>query len=167
MKPMLLVAANDPLCLDVYGQLFSDHGYAVVTVADGLNCVTQLQRWAPEVLVLESELPWGGATGVLARMREDSDIAATPVVLVGTSGIPPSDILSSPVFACLPKPFRLETLLETVADAVTANGAARHPRAPEDSLPVSSQSGNGRVGPEREERACDSSRTRADRAGVG
>jgi len=124
MNPILLIADGDMPRRDLYSRLFTDRGYVVETATGGLQCLAQLRRLRPAVLVVHSDLPWGGGGGVLARMREDSDLPAVPVVLVGTTGISPSDILRSRVVACLLKPFRLETLIEAVS-AASANALTR------------------------------------------
>jgi CheY-like chemotaxis protein len=124
MNPILLIADGDTPRRDLYRRLFTDRGYVVETATGGLQCLAQLRRLHPDVLVVNSDLPWGGGAGVLARMRQDSDLTATLVVVVGTTGIVPSDILSPPVVACLLKPYRLETLIQAVS-AASANALTR------------------------------------------
>jgi response regulator of citrate/malate metabolism len=47
-----------------------------------LECLERLQDFAPDVLVLEPELPWGGGDGVLAVIHEQPELRPAFVVLV-------------------------------------------------------------------------------------
>jgi CheY-like chemotaxis protein len=84
-----LVADPDESLLGSYRESLAAAGFAVVTTTTGLECLAHLRRWAPDVLVLGDELPWGGGAGVLAVMAEEPDVAKVPVV-VQLSGQPPT-----------------------------------------------------------------------------
>jgi DNA-binding response OmpR family regulator len=49
---------------------------------NGLECVSRLRERAPDVLVLEPQLPWGGGDGVLAMMGENPELALVPVMIL-------------------------------------------------------------------------------------
>ena len=107
--------------MDVYQRLLSSCGYQVETASGGLECLGKLTDVVPDVLVLDAELNWGGADGVLTRLREEeSPILAVPVVLI-TSEVQPNDtiahLIAPPVVYRLQKPFRLSTFLEAVSFA--------------------------------------------------
>ena len=53
-------------------------------VMSGLECLDQLRRWRPDILVIDADLPWGSGLGVLAVMREDPEIAPLPVLLLAS-----------------------------------------------------------------------------------
>jgi CheY-like chemotaxis protein len=99
MKPILLIAESDADLRDAYSTFLAGRGYDVETAVDGLDCLEKLRRLAPAVCVLDRELHWGGADGVIAWLREER---ATPGVSV------------PPVVTILPKPFGLTALLESV-----------------------------------------------------
>lgn len=117
MKPLLLIADADPDLLDLQRRFLSDHGYQVEIAADGLACLVQLRRHWPDVLIVDRDLPWGGADGVIARMRENTDVPSVPVVLLSTSACANRDLLLPPVVQCLMKPFRLKALVQAIASA--------------------------------------------------
>jgi DNA-binding response OmpR family regulator len=58
----------------------SQHGFDVTTANGGVECVEKLRDYAPDVLVLEPSIPWGGGDGVLALIREESDVPQVPVI---------------------------------------------------------------------------------------
>ena len=66
----------------VYREPLSQEGFELVTAVSGLGCVAQPRELAPDVLVLESQLPWGGGDGVLAMMGEVAQLATVPVMVL-------------------------------------------------------------------------------------
>jgi CheY-like chemotaxis protein len=122
----LFVDRNDPLGGDEslrihFGLLFAEHGYRVVTASGGLECLNRLCQAAPEVLILDKELLWGGAEGVLAVLRGSGSTIWPPVVLLTQDR---SDELhqaqSAPVVACLRKPVDFVMLLEKVGAVLSS-----------------------------------------------
>lgn len=81
-NPHVLIAHSDPRLRNSYSESLSCGGYLVTTSTDGLACLKMLRGIAPDVLVLERKLPWGGAESVLARLREDAALPRIPVVIL-------------------------------------------------------------------------------------
>ena len=124
MKPILLIAESDAELRDAYRRLLAGHGFDVETAADGLDCLEKLRRLAPEVLVLDPELRWGGGDGLLARLREERATSGVSVVLTAMAGNPPdvAGDIEPPVVQFLPKPFSLAALLESVRGLMARTG---------------------------------------------
>ena len=82
---------------------------------DGLECLARLRQETPQVLVLDLQLLWGGADGLLAVMRDHPVWAEVPVILTSTDFLPDGDssFASPPVVQALAKPFSLAELLES------------------------------------------------------
>src|SRR5262245_13969595 len=116
MKPTLLIAESDAELRDAYRRFFTGRGYDVETAADGLDCLEKLRRLAPIVCVLDRELRWSGADGVLACLRGERATSGVSVVLTATACHPPDVAvdIEPPVVQFLPKPFMLTALLESV-----------------------------------------------------
>jgi DNA-binding NtrC family response regulator len=116
VAPDVLIADADGELCDLYRQFFSHHGWQVRTSGGGLDCLAQLRQSSPGLLILDLQLPWGGADGVLAVMRDDPRFARLPVILTSTETIPAalSGVVSPPVVRALWKPFSLTALLELV-----------------------------------------------------
>jgi DNA-binding response OmpR family regulator len=116
MKPTLLIAESDAELCDVYQRYLTERGYAVETASDGLACLERLRRGMPAVAVLDVQLRWGGADGVLAWLRAERAESEVPVILTATAGDPRHSApgIEPPVVQLLPKPFALTALLETV-----------------------------------------------------
>jgi two-component system KDP operon response regulator KdpE len=125
MKPTLLIADGDAELCDLYQRFMAARGYEVETASDGLACLAMLRQSMPTVIVLDQDLRWGGGSGVLAWLREEKAAPGVAVILTTTSWSPvnASAVVDPPVVKCLPKPFTLSVLLESVHSAV-AQGEA-------------------------------------------
>ena len=82
MQQQLLIADSDGYLSDLYLKYFGAHGYCVRVVSGGVECLTALRETPPDVLVLDTELRWGGADGVLSVMDEENGLSTVPVVLL-------------------------------------------------------------------------------------
>jgi response regulator RpfG family c-di-GMP phosphodiesterase len=83
VKPIrVLMADQDESLHPDYRESLSQEGFDMATALSGLECVSSLREQAPDVLVLEPQLPWGGGDGVLAMMGEDPGLANIPVMVL-------------------------------------------------------------------------------------
>jgi DNA-binding response OmpR family regulator len=131
MIQTLLIADGDAELCDLYRRFLAERGYEVETSSDGLDCLRKLRQLTPAAFVLDLELHWGGGDGVLAWLREENLTHGIPVILTTTAGCPHdlADFSEPPVVECLPKPFALAALLESVRSAVAtkAQGERSNP----------------------------------------
>jgi CheY-like chemotaxis protein len=111
-----LVADADEALLKSYQESLVAAGIAVVTAANGLECLAHLRCWQPDVLVLGDELPWGGSSGILALMAEEPDVAEAPVVVLLAGAVLSPCPLAFQV--CLAKPVGPADLARTVGALV-------------------------------------------------
>jgi DNA-binding response OmpR family regulator len=82
MKRHVLVASAFNAITERIANYFSHRGYRVSTVQGGVDCVTQIERTPPDVVILDWNLPWGGGAGVLARLHDSDATNRIPVVLL-------------------------------------------------------------------------------------
>jgi DNA-binding response OmpR family regulator len=82
----ILIADPDEFLLSSYREHFSQHGAIVATAANALACMERLRDFAPDVLVMEPALPWGGGDGVLALIHEEPDLRPASVLLLTQGG---------------------------------------------------------------------------------
>jgi two-component system OmpR family response regulator len=78
----VLIADADAALLEILRSFLRDRGHEVEIAGDGLECLSTLREFAPDVLVLDRDLLWGGGDGVMARMCEDPSLADVPVIFV-------------------------------------------------------------------------------------
>jgi CheY-like chemotaxis protein len=122
MEPVILIAVADELLRTHYGLLFAEQGYRVVTASGGLECLNKLCQTVPEVLILDKDLLWGGADGVLSVLRGGGNTIWPPVVLLTSDrsdGLHEAQPL--PVVHCLWKPVGFHALLEAV-ESIESDG---------------------------------------------
>jgi len=103
----VLMADPDATLPPVYREPLQHEGFELGTAVSGLECIARLRERAPDVLVLEPHMPWGGGDGVLAIMGESPELATVPVmiltscrdpyVLKGVEGFPISDYYVKPL----------------------------------------------------------------------
>lgn len=118
----ILLADSDVSTLEIIQSFFEHDGHEAEIAANGLECVALLTDFAPDVLVLDCELLWGGSDGVLDVMRQ-SIWRSLPVILTGSDEVEAQH--QPPVVDWLPKPFRLIDLLDRARATVAAATAAR------------------------------------------
>jgi DNA-binding response OmpR family regulator len=84
MAPAVVIADADLDLCDLYRRFFSHHGWQVRTSGEALACLVQLRQSSPQLLILDLHLPWGGADGLLAVMRDHRRLSRVPVILTCT-----------------------------------------------------------------------------------
>ena len=119
MTMRVLIADCDESVLKRCAEDCFHRSIALRSATGGVDCLAELRRWPPDVLVLDAELPWGGGDGVLEIMGEDDALARIPVVLLdGNSANPAGPGRFPPnVVGRLLKPVDIATLLDSVYSA--------------------------------------------------
>lgn len=108
----VLLADTDEVHLEIVQSFLWDRGHEAEIAADGLECISILREFAPDVLVLDRDLLWGGSEGVLATLQREPLLPEIPVILTAEAGFDDSWIGLSPLpVARLAKPYRLGDLL--------------------------------------------------------
>ena len=116
----VVLADSDHELLELVQSFLWDCGHEAEIASDGLECISILREFVPDLLVLDGDLLWGGSDGVLALMDEDLLLSEIPVVLTAEGDMADELVaLSRWPVACLTKPYRLGELLAHV------NGARR------------------------------------------
>jgi CheY-like chemotaxis protein len=129
-KRLVLVATGDDRLRSAARCHLAEHGFAVATAADGVECVARVRERNPDVdvVVLDGDLLWGGADGVIDHLRAWSG-KPTPVVLLTSrpgGSHPPGTSIAPPVASVIGKPGRMATLLWAVQSAARRGSATRY-----------------------------------------
>ena len=109
----ILIVSPDEGFVEILQAFLWDHGHEGEIACDGLECITVLREFQPDLLVLYDDLPWGGSEGVLAWLREQPVLSEIPVILVTEPGAREHSNggVAAPIVSRLQKPFRLNDLL--------------------------------------------------------
>ena len=113
----VLVVEDDPSVRGLLHTLLSAEGYDVVTASDGLAGLVKAASTRPALMLLDLMMPDLGGVRVLEEVRDDPELADTPVIVVtGKVDAVPAmrELLGDDrVFV---KPFAVAELLAAVAD---------------------------------------------------
>src|SRR5271157_944004 len=86
MSFRILLVDRDEFLLATYREYLSRHGAIVTTATSGVACLERLRDFAPDILVLDPSLLWGGSDGVLAVLHEEPEIRPACVLLLTDGG---------------------------------------------------------------------------------
>ena len=115
---VLIAEADAKLCM-AYERMLAGSGLLIETAVDGLDCWSKLRARCPDALMIDMDLRWGGSDGVLARLREDSNVDVRPEVFV--TGDESPEILSEragvAVGRCFQKPLEMNAVLDSICEA--------------------------------------------------
>ncbi len=116
MKTRLLWADADSGLTEVFARFFRQFDFDVRTTSTAHDCVLELRDFQPQAVVLDVDLACGGARALLEILCDNGSIVRPRVVIV--TGGEPAEVLAmqtgQPLAHCLPKPFRLTTVLDRI-----------------------------------------------------
>lgn len=116
----VLLADSNERSLAIVQAFLWDSGHEAEVVTSGIECMTFLRKFHPDVLVLDRGLMWGGSDGVLARLQEEHDLGRIPVVLLTDKISQCSASVWSSSCMVLQRPLHLRKLLALI---LAAHGA--------------------------------------------
>src|SRR5947199_5706646 len=130
--PSILCANGDPEALDRLKEHFTNHGFIVLTAANGVEACLQVKRWAPSAVILDLFIPRLGGIGALGRIRTIDP--RLPVIVISDTGDTLAMIAAAGlnVAGAFAKPLDLDAISRALARAgVTppAELAAQEPPA--------------------------------------
>jgi CheY-like chemotaxis protein len=109
----ILVVDDDPDIRSSLVDALASEGYQAHAVANGKEALDRLRASAPPCLILlDLMMPVMDGWRFLAEAETDPALAAIPVVVITASCEQRNDVRTR---VMIPKPFRIDTLLEVVA----------------------------------------------------
>ena len=96
-------------------------GYETISAEDGLGATTKAIKERPDLILLDLGLPGGDGYAVLDRLRKNSDLESTPVIVL-TARSPEGNeqrAIDAGAFAFFLKPADNEELLSSISRAVS------------------------------------------------
>ena len=125
MKPIVLVADDDPSILEILKLGFRTKGYEVITASDGKSDIQAIEQNRPDLVVLDIEMPHLPGIEVLRRLRKDWP--ALPVVIMTAHGTISLAVeaMKEGATEFITKPFEMEQLLLVIQKALEREGLRR------------------------------------------
>jgi DNA-binding response OmpR family regulator len=114
----VLVIDDDANLCDILERALVERGYDVESAANGLEGLSVLPGWRPDLIVLDLMMPVMDAWHFRAEQRR-TEFADVPVLLLTSHWHAASAASSLDALAAIRKPFELDSLLETVERLVS------------------------------------------------
>lgn len=114
----MLVVDDEPNALSALASLLEDKGFIVEVAADGLAALPKVREFAPDILVVDVEMPGLKGDGLVRKVREDH--AQLPVILMTGHG---EQVVATARMeldaAYIGKPFGIDELVSAIRDALS------------------------------------------------
>jgi len=101
------------------GEALHDAGWHVRGAATGIQALAVLQRWTPDVILLDLKLPVMDGWEFVAEAERQNAIRGIPLVIMSARMDPRTEVMKLGADAALAKPIDLDEL-QAVLDALTA-----------------------------------------------
>jgi two-component system cell cycle response regulator DivK len=83
----VLIADDIETSRELIRTVLETSGYEVVEANDGLEALRYARLTRPDLIILDIHMPGADGFGVLAELRKDDDLAATPVMALTASAM--------------------------------------------------------------------------------
>lgn len=123
MTIRVLIAEPDEPLLESYHDCLSRQGFEIATATTGPECVGLLCEFAPDVLVLEPDLPDGWGNKLLGLMRDDPRVPCVPVVVVTRRD---HEVSEYPIREYYVNPFSMSRLASAIRTAAEESPLKTH-----------------------------------------
>ncbi len=136
MSKRILLVEDEPNIIEAIRFILSRDGWLVATHSDGKTAIDAVKRAEPDVLVLDVMLPGRSGFEILRELRERSETAALPVLMLTAKGQERDREQAERygVTRFMTKPFANSDVLEAVnamAEDAVVNGAPEGQAAPD------------------------------------
>lgn len=120
MDKQVLLIEDEPNIIEAIRFILSRDGWDVRTHSNGQDAVEAARTRMPDVIILDVMLPGKSGFDILAEIRADTDLAATPVLMLTARGQTKDREMAERAGAnhYMTKPFSNAEILETVRQMV-------------------------------------------------
>ena len=117
MTKSILIVEDNELNMKLFHDLLMAQGYQVLQSREGVQGFQTAREQKPDLIVMDIQLPAISGLEVTRWLKEDSDLAAIPVVAVTAFAMKGDEtrILEGGCEAYIAKPISVTQFLETVA----------------------------------------------------
>jgi CheY-like chemotaxis protein len=120
----VLVVDDEVVIAEAVAAVLQDEGYAVLTAANGKDGLARAAEIKPDLVLVDMMMPVMDGEEMSRRLRENPDTRDIPIVVMSAVHRSLRELPFDHA-AFLPKPFDLDTLLETIAKALQRSGRDR------------------------------------------
>jgi CheY-like chemotaxis protein len=112
MRPLIMLADDDPTIRALVELRLGAAGYTVVSVEDGDEAIERLKTLTPSLIILDLQMPRMGGLAALKILTQDRALDHTPIMML-TASADAGDVTSAAalgVTAYVLKPFNPDVL---------------------------------------------------------
>ena len=111
----ILVVDDDKSVTSLLGALLSHHGYTVLVAHDGLDCMVQVRKEIPDLIILDIMMPEINGYDVCSNLKFDEKFKHIPIIVL-TSREQELDPRIGQLMGIdyMPKPIDSQVLLEKI-----------------------------------------------------
>ena len=119
----ILVADDEQECIDFVRDSLADSPYEIIAAMDGEAALAAAREQCPQLIILDIQMPKLNGFEVFARLKQDPDLAAVPVVMltgvadktgIGFSSSAMGEYLGKEPDAYIEKPIEPVVLKQTI-----------------------------------------------------
>jgi CheY-like chemotaxis protein len=132
----VLVIEDDAWIAWMIADDLAERGYEVSTAGNGAEALRRLEAARPDAIILDLMLPKMHGWDFVERYQERTRGRVIPIVVVSAAGAVPRSLERRGVRHFLPKPFDVEELARSVADALASPDPSGRPRRQHLALPL-------------------------------
>ena len=115
----ILVADDEPAIVEMIRDILEEHGFRVVTAANGAEALRLVEEAAPEVVLLDMNMPVLDGEGFVAAVRERGLRIPIVIMTAGSSAKRWASELGADAY--LSKPFELSSLIDVTRRFAATN----------------------------------------------
>jgi two-component system cell cycle response regulator DivK len=78
----VLVVEDNELNLRLFCDLLTAHGYVAEPVRDGRDALTQAKKFAPDLIIMDIQLPHVSGLDLIAALKGDMMLKSVPIMAV-------------------------------------------------------------------------------------
>lgn len=121
----VLIADDDLSLIQALCRRLRSRNFNIIVAADGYQAVQLTREYAPDVVVLDVNMPAGDGFSVHDRISQIPGVGHTPVIYITGEQTPRvySETKKAGAFAVLYKPFDAEDLAEAIVSASAGEAA--------------------------------------------
>jgi len=128
----ILIADDEPECIDFVRESLADTPYEVIAAADGAEALEVARAQRPQLVILDVQMPEKNGFEVFREMRSDEALSKVPVIMLTAiaqrtgmkfTGGDMEEYMGSPPEAYVDKPIEPVVLKQTIHRLLRRGGA--------------------------------------------
>ncbi|USI71806.1 response regulator [Sphingomonas morindae] len=125
MTGKVLVVEDNELNLKLFCDLLEAHGYATLAVRDGRDALDQARAFAPDMIVMDIQLPHVSGLELIAAMQGDDALRDVPIMAVTAYATPADEerVRAAGATSYVSKPISVMRFIEAIEALGRSDGA--------------------------------------------